>query len=113
VCESDDIGRSASIAASNRSTIGETTRDLRENSIARYWRYVLMFSIESSCVIVLRTMKLARGGVPALDEACRIVTEKAVAMGETSVRAARGKGPLALALAYRRAVRSNLRRLSR
>jgi hypothetical protein len=81
--------------------------------MTRYWRYVLMFSIESSCVVVLRTMKLASGGVPALDEACRIVTEKAVAMGETSVRAARGKWPLAMALAYRRAVRSNLRRLSR
>jgi hypothetical protein len=34
-------------------------------------------------------------------------------MGETSVRAAGGKWPLAIALAYRRAVRSNLRRLSR
>jgi hypothetical protein len=55
--------------------------------MTRYWRYVLMFSIESSCVVVLRTMKLASGGVPAFDEACRIVTEKAVAMGETSVRA--------------------------
>ena len=81
--------------------------------MTRYWRYLLMFSVESSCVIVLRTMKLASGGVPALDEACRIVTEKAVAMGETSARAARGKWPLTMALAYRRTVRNNLRRLSR
>jgi hypothetical protein len=81
--------------------------------MTRYWRYVLMFSVESGCVIVLRTMKLASGGLPALDEACRIVTEKAVAMGETSVRAARGKWPLTMALDYRRTVRSNLRRLSR
>ena len=53
--------------------------------MTRYWRYVLMFSIESSCVVVWRTMKLASGGMPALDEACRIVTEKAVAMGETTM----------------------------
>jgi len=40
------------------------------------------------------------------------VTEKTIAMGETSVRAMQGKRPLALAFAYRRAVRKNLRRLS-
>jgi hypothetical protein len=79
----------------------------------RYWRHLLMFSTESSCVIILRTMKLASGGIPALDEACRILTEKGVAMGETSVRAVRGKWPLTMALAYRRTVRSNLRRLSK
>jgi len=78
-----------------------------------FWRHLLMFSTESSCVIVLRTIKLASGGPPALDEACRILTEKAVAMGESSVRAARGKSPLAMAFAYRRTVRENLRRLSR
>jgi hypothetical protein len=43
----------------------------------RYWHYLLMFSTESSCVVILRTMKLATGGVPALDESCRILTEKA------------------------------------
>ena len=79
----------------------------------RYWRYLLMFSTESSCVIILRTMKLASGGVPALDEAVRILTEKAVAMGEISVRAATGTWPLSMALAYRRTVRNNLRRLSK
>jgi hypothetical protein len=57
-------------------------------------------------------MKLA-GGLPVLDEACRILTEKAVAIGETSVGAARGKWPLTMALAYSRTVRDNLRRLSR
>jgi hypothetical protein len=72
-----------------------------------------MFSIESNVVIVLRTMKLASGGVPAFDEACHIVTEKSVAMGETSIGAARGKWPLTMALAYRRTVRANLRRLLR
>ena len=79
----------------------------------RYGRYLLMFSTESSCVIILRTMKLASGGVPALDEAVRILTEKAVAMSEISLRAATGKWPLTIALAYRRTVRNNLRRLSK
>jgi hypothetical protein len=58
-------------------------------------------------------MKLASGGVPALDEAVRILAEKSVAMGEISVRAAFGKWSLTMALAYRRAVRNNLRRLSK
>jgi len=49
-----------------------------------------MYSTESSCVILLRTIKLSMGGPAAVDEACRILTEKAVAVGETSVRAARG-----------------------
>jgi hypothetical protein len=39
-------------------------------------------------------------------------TEKTIAMGETSIRSMQGKRPLALAFAYRRAVRNNLRRLS-
>jgi len=78
-----------------------------------FWRHLLMFSTESGCVIVLRTIKLASGGLPALDEACRILTEKGVAMGESSVRAARGKWPLAMAFAYRGTVRENLRRLSK
>ena len=53
------------------------------------------------------------GRPAAVDEACRILTEKAVAVGGTSVRAARGKWPLTMALAYRKTVRNNLRRLSR
>jgi hypothetical protein len=81
--------------------------------VIRHWGHLLMFSAECSCVIVLRTMKLAGGGLPALDEAARVLTEKAVAMGEMSVRAAQGKWPLPMALAYRRTVRNNLRRLSR
>jgi hypothetical protein len=80
--------------------------------MTRHWHHLLMFSTEASCVVVLRTMRLIGGGLPAVDEACRILTEKTVAMGETSVRAVRGKWPLTMALAYRRTVRKNLRRLS-
>ena len=72
-----------------------------------------MYSTESSCVILLRTIKLSMGGPAAVDEACRILTEKAVAVGGTSVRAARGKWPLTMALVYCKTVRNNLPRLSR
>ena len=78
----------------------------------KLWHHALTFSTEAGCVIVLRAVKLSGGGLPAVDEAWRIVTEKTIAMGETSVRAMRGKQPLALVFAYRRAVRNNLRRLS-
>ena len=78
----------------------------------KLWHHALTFSTEAGCVIVLRAVKLSRGGLPAIDEAWRIVTEKTIAMGETSVRAMQGKRPLALVFAYRRAVRNNLRRLS-
>jgi hypothetical protein len=81
--------------------------------MTKLWQHLLMYSAESCCVMMLRTTKLLGGGLPALDEAARILTEKTVAMGETSVRAARGKSPLTMALAYRRTVRRNLRRLSR
>ena len=74
----------------------------------KLWHHALTFSTEAGCVIVLR----AQGALPAVDEAWRIVTEKSIAMGETSVRAMQGKRPLALVFAYRRAVRNNLRRLS-
>ena len=78
----------------------------------KLWHHALTFSTEAGCVIVLRAVKLSRGGLPAIDEAWRIVTEKTIAMGETSARAMQGKRPLALVFAYRRAVRNNLRRLS-
>jgi hypothetical protein len=81
--------------------------------LIRLWRHLLTYSTESSCVIMLRAIKLSMGGPAAVDEACRILTEKAVAVGETSVRAARGKWPLTMALAYRKTIRNNLRRLSR
>jgi hypothetical protein len=79
----------------------------------KLWQHLFMFSTESTCVIMLRTVKLLSGGLPAIDEAHRILAEKSVATGKTFVRAARGKSPLTMALGYRRAVRNNLRRLSR
>ena len=60
----------------------------------KLWHHALTFSTEAGCVIVLRAVKLSGGGLPAVDEAWRIVTEKTIAMGETSVRAMQGKRPL-------------------
>jgi hypothetical protein len=62
----------------------------------KLWHRALTFSAEAGCVIVLRAVKLSGGGMPAVDEAWQIVTEKTIAMGETSVRAMQGKRPLAL-----------------
>jgi hypothetical protein len=64
----------------------------------RYWRHLFLLSTESHCVIMLRSLKLARGGAAALDEAWRILAD--------------AKSPLGLAVDYRKMVRSNLRRLS-
>ena len=92
--------------------INHATRERFLDELKQTWHHALTFSTEAGCVIVLRAVKLSGGGLPAVDEAWRIVTEKTIAMGETSVRAMQGKRPLALVFAYRRAVRNNLRRLS-
>jgi hypothetical protein len=66
--------------------------------MSKLWQHLFMFSTESTCVIILRTAKLLSGGLAAIDEACRIVAEKSVAMGETFVCAVRGKSPLTIRL---------------
>ena len=78
----------------------------------RYWRHLFFLSAESHCVIMLRTITLARGGALAMDEAWRIVTEKAAATAEIPKRVVEARSPLALAVGYRKMVRHNLRRLS-
>jgi hypothetical protein len=78
----------------------------------RYWHHLFLLSAESHCVIVLRTLKLASGGRPALDEAWRILAEKTAATVEIPERLLEAKSPLGLAVDYRKMVRSNLRRLS-
>jgi len=78
----------------------------------RYWRHLFLLSAESHCVIMLRTITLARGGALAMDEAWRIVTEKAAATAEIPKRVVEATSPLALAVGYRKKVRHNLRRLS-
>jgi hypothetical protein len=80
--------------------------------LKKLWNHALPFSSEACCVVALRAIKLSCGGMPAIDETWRIVTEKTIAFGETSVRAMQVERPLAMMFAYRRAVRNNLRRLS-
>jgi hypothetical protein len=78
----------------------------------RCWRHLLLLSIESQCVITMRTINLMGGGPTALDEALRIVVEKTAATAEIPEHLLLGRSPLRLAVAYRKIVRSNLRRLS-
>lgn len=80
------------------------------------WR----LGVESSCVIGLRTLKLAAGGAAGAAEARLMVEEKVAAGLSLQARAltgALGATPAAAANAavthYRRKVRANRRRLSR
>ena len=77
----------------------------------RYWRHLLLLSIESHCVIAMRTIRLTSGGTLALDEAWHILTEKTSATAEIP-HVLYTRSPLMLAVLYRKLVRSNLRRLS-
>ena len=60
----------------------------------RYWRYLFLLATESHCVMMLRTITLARGGTSAIDEAWRILTEKAAATDEIPQRVLAARSPL-------------------
>ena len=77
----------------------------------RYWHHLLLLSVESHCVIAIRTLKLAGGGFSALDEASRIMAEKVAATTDIP-QALYTRSPLMLTVTYRKLVRSNLRRLT-
>jgi hypothetical protein len=77
----------------------------------RFWRHMLLLSLESHCVIAMRTVKLASGGISALDEASRILAEKFAATADLP-RSLATRSPLILTVGYRKMVRSNLRRLT-
>jgi hypothetical protein len=87
-------------------TIPDTPRN-----IFRYWHHLLLLSLESHCVIAMRTIKLAGGGFSALDEASRIMVEKVAATTDIP-RALYTRSPVMLTVTYRKLVRSNLRRLA-
>ena len=78
----------------------------------RYWRHLFLLSTESHCVMMLRTILLAKGGISAVDEAWRILAEKTTATLEIPRRVLDAKSASGLAVDYRKMVRSNLRRLS-
>jgi hypothetical protein len=77
-------------------------------------------AIEAPAVVTLRLARLARGGRRGRTEARRMVVEKAAALGEANVAAARallsGGGPSAIAnkalKVYSRRVTRNRRRLA-
>ena len=77
----------------------------------RYWRHTLLLSLESHCVIAMRMIKLAGGGISALDEASHIMVEKAAATADIP-RSLYTRSPLMLTVVYRKLVRGNLRRLA-
>ena len=77
----------------------------------RYWSHTLLLSLESHCVIAMRTIRLAGGGLPALDESSRMMVEKVAATTDIH-RALCTRSPLMLTVTYRKLVRSNLRRLA-
>ena len=79
--------------------------------LTRHWYHLSMLSVESCRVVWLRSIKLSLGGSSGIDEAVHIIAEKTTATGQTAMRAAQGKTPLGMTVAYRRAVRANLRRL--
>ena len=83
------------------------------SGLARQGHHLKMLSIEATQVVWLRTMRLAGGGPAALLEATHILTEKALMSAQTAWRLSQGKTPLGMAVAYRREVRANLRRLSK
>ena len=78
----------------------------------RYLRHLLLLSAESHCVMMLRTVRLAAGGACAMDEAWRILNEKAAATADIPQRLLQTRSPLVLTVGYRKMVRQNLRRLS-
>jgi hypothetical protein len=78
----------------------------------RYLRHLLLLSAESHCVMMLRAIKLAGGGACAMDEAWRILNEKAAATADIPQRLLETRSPLVLTVGYRKMVRQNLRRLS-
>ena len=77
----------------------------------RFWRHMFFLSLESHCVIAMRAVKLAGGGLSAVDEATRIIVEKFSATADLP-RSLATRSPLMLTVVYRKMVRSNLRRLA-
>lgn len=68
---------------------------------------------EAQTVMVLRTLRLARGGALAQAEMSRMVTEKGAAFVEAAMTVATGGSPEKVVRGYRSRVRANKRRLSR
>jgi hypothetical protein len=76
------------------------------------WITVSLLALESSEAIGLRIVKLARGGVDAENEARLLVTEKIVAVVDTSMRLLCGATTSDVIGRFREQVAANVLRLS-
>ena len=88
-------------------------------SWSKLWTDAAMMGLEAQQVIALRMWKAASGGVAAVAEAERMVTEKAQAaidaqriLATSALAGAPHLGPERAVALYRRRVRANRRRLS-
>ena len=82
-------------------------------TLLKLWFDTAMLAIVAQHVIGLRVIKLASGGESARAETSRMVAEKITAsIGMTSTLL-RGGSPASVMKQYRRAIRSNFRRLTR
>jgi hypothetical protein len=68
---------------------------------------------EAQAVMILRTLRLARGGALAQAEATRMVTEKSTAFLQAAATIAMGGSTEKVVRGYRSRVRANKRRLTR
>jgi len=78
-----------------------------------YWMNFSMLALEAQHVVWLRTIKLAAGGKEASVEAERMITEKLTAAQGAAATIMTGGSAETVVLAYRKKVRSNVRRLSK
>jgi hypothetical protein len=77
------------------------------------WFSLTMLAAESQQVIMLRTLKLARGGGKAEAEARRMVSEKLISAGIEGARLASGATSQSVVARYRKKVRANLPQLNK
>ncbi|HET7848570.1 MAG TPA: hypothetical protein VFL51_05855 [Pseudolabrys sp.] len=87
--------------------------DVRMRRAKFPWFAAAMLALESSQVVALRLMKLARGGKRARAEASRMAAEKAAEAMAAGVTLATGGTAGKVIRRYRKRVRANARRLGR
>jgi hypothetical protein len=81
--------------------------------MVKIWFDLMSLAMESQQVILLRCLKLARGGPAAATEARRMATEKLAVAGHAAAGLMTGGTPAATLQLCRVRVRANRRRLSR
>lgn len=72
---------------------------------------LMLLSVESNHVVVLRLQRLQTGGAPAWDEYGLMMGEKIEALGKAMATLASGRGVNWVVSDYRTVVRANIQRL--